>query len=112
MELLMNKNNANELPLSESTYMILLSLVKPAHGYGIMQNIEDLGGGRTKIGPGTLYGALKTMVKKKWIKEIPGEDSRRRLYQLTSLGKTVLKDEIDRLMFLSDLGKRKITKLR
>lgn len=103
----MNKHTADELPLSESTYMILLSLTQPAHGYSIMQNIEDLSGGRIRIGPGTLYGALKTMLKKQWITEIPGDDDRRRLYQLTALGRKVLMDEIDRLMFLSELGRNK-----
>jgi DNA-binding PadR family transcriptional regulator len=103
----MKRQITDELPLSESTYMILLSLIEPAHGYGIMRNIENLSGGRSAVGPGTLYGALKTMLKKKWIEEMPAEDTRRRLYRLTPMGRQILTDEIDRLRFLSDLGGQK-----
>ena len=36
------------LPLSEATYMILASLTEPRHGYGIMQDVEAMSGGRVK----------------------------------------------------------------
>ncbi len=42
------------LPLTESTYYILLSLVEPLHGYGIMQKVDVLSEGTVAIGPGTL----------------------------------------------------------
>ena len=51
------------LPLSEATYYILLALVEPLHGYGIMQKVEGLSEGTVSIGPGTMYGAFTTLEK-------------------------------------------------
>ena len=50
---------AESLALTEATYYILLSLVSPRHGYGIMQLTEELSGGRIHLAAGTLYGALR-----------------------------------------------------
>jgi DNA-binding PadR family transcriptional regulator len=36
--------------LTEAVFYILLSLDKPLHGYGIMQNVEHLSGGRVRLG--------------------------------------------------------------
>ncbi|MBQ4101229.1 MAG: PadR family transcriptional regulator, partial [Oscillospiraceae bacterium] len=47
--------------LTEAVYYILLSLTKPMHGYGIMQNVETLSNGRVKLAAGTLYGAINTL---------------------------------------------------
>ena len=88
-------------PLSESYYYILLCLSKGAnHGYGIMQMTEKLSCGDVKIGSGTMYGATGNMMKKGWIQEIMSGEvgmERRRLYQLTELGREVLREEIARL---------------
>ena len=88
-------------PLSESYYYILLCLSKGAnHGYGIMQMTEKLSCGDVKIGSGTMYGATSNMMKKGWIHEIMSDEAgteRRRLYQLTDLGRAALKDEVSRL---------------
>ena len=37
------------IALTESTYYILLSLYHPQHGYGIMQQTEQLSGGRVHL---------------------------------------------------------------
>ena len=50
--------------LTEAVYYILLSLLEPRHGYGIMQNAESLSNGRVKLAAGTLYGALNTLLDK------------------------------------------------
>ena len=42
------------LVLTESTYYILLSLVTPQHGYGIMQQTEQMSAGRVRLAAGTL----------------------------------------------------------
>ncbi len=60
-------------PLTEATYLILLSLVKPLHGYGIMQKVEIMSDRRVKMGPGTLYGGLSGLVEKKMIKRLQDE---------------------------------------
>ena len=45
-------------PMSEAMYYILLALLHPVHGYGVMQRVRELSGGRLVLGPGTLYGIL------------------------------------------------------
>lgn len=93
--------------LTEAVFYILLSLYSPMHGYGIMQNVKELSNDRVNLGAGTLYGAINTLLEKKWIHSIPGDkDSRKKEYQITELGKTVLKDEIIRLEELISNGKR------
>ena len=44
---------AAQAPMTEATYYILLALMKPGHGYGMMQRIKELSGGRIEMGPGT-----------------------------------------------------------
>ena len=53
--------------LTEAVFYILLSLDAPLHGYGIMQNVERLSGGRVRLAAGTLYGALTTLTERGWI---------------------------------------------
>ncbi len=84
--------------LTEATYYILLSLYSPQHGYGIMQEAEALSGGRVRLAAGTLYGALTAMTEKGWIVQLPVEDgSRKKNYQITERGLSVLKGELERL---------------
>ena len=86
------------MALTESTYYILLSLYRPQHGYGIMQQTEELSGGRVRLAAGTLYGALNSMLDKGWIVQLPIEDgSRQKKYELTDKGLKVLFGEIERL---------------
>ena len=95
------------MALTESTYYILLSLVSPQHGYGIMQQAEALSKGRVRLAAGTLYGALSAMVDKGWIRQLPVEEgSRKKEYQLTEKGRSVLGNEVARLRELADNGER------
>ena len=66
------------LALTESTYYILLSLYHPQHGYGIMQQTEQLSGGRVHLAAGTLYGALTSLCEKGWIRPLPAESGSRK----------------------------------
>ena len=98
---------AESFALTEATYYILLSLVSPRHGYGIMQMTEELSGGRVHLAAGTLYGALNALSTKGWILQLPVEDeSRRKEYRLTEKGLQVLKGEVARLRELADNGER------
>lgn len=98
----LNQNNA----LTEAVYYILLSIQTPLHGYGIMQKIEQLSQGRVRLAAGTLYGAISTMLEKGWIASIPGEkNSRKKEYQITKLGKEIVKTEMVRLEELLQNGK-------
>ncbi len=93
--------------LTEATYYILLSLVRPRHGYGIMQLTEELSGGRVHLAAGTLYGALSALTDKGWIIQLPSQDdSRRKEYKLTEDGLQVLRRETARLRELADNGER------
>ncbi len=98
---------ADSFALTEATFYILLSLVSPRHGYGIMQLTEELSGGRVHLAAGTLYGALNALCAKGWIIQLPAEDeSRRKGYRLTEKGLQVLKAEVARLRELADNGER------
>lgn len=93
---------ANKIePMSESYYYILLCLSKgPLHGYGIMQLALEISDGEVRIGSGTMYGATSNLMKKGWIEEIMIKREgmeRKRMYQLTDLGRKALNDEIGRL---------------
>ena len=95
------------IALTEAVYYILLSLNEPLHGYGIMQNVEQLSNGRVKLAAGTLYGAINTLLEKGWIISLPGEkDSRKKEYQITDQGKQTLETEITRLRELIENGSR------
>lgn len=87
-----------DIALTEAVYYILLSLIEPLHGYGIMQNVSKLSDNRVNLAAGTLYGAITTMLDKGWIMAIQGEKgSRKKEYQITQLGHDVVKQEILRL---------------
>lgn len=90
-------------PLTEGVYYILLSLYEPRHGYGIMQFVSELSNGRVDLGAGTIYGAIKTLVKRKWI--IPLDvDGRKKEYVITDAGKLIVEFEVKRLCELHKNG--------
>ena len=95
------------MALTEAVYYILLSLMQPLHGYGIIQNVEKLSNGRVRLAAGTLYGAINTLLERGWITSVSGEkDSRKKEYVITESGKQMLKTEILRLSELLDNGNR------
>ena len=86
------------IALTEAVYYILLSLDQPLHGYGIMQNIERISGGRVRLAAGTLYGALNSLLERQWIRALPEEKGgRRKEYQITESGRVAVRREIERL---------------
>jgi len=93
------------LPLTESTYYILLALVEPLHGYGVMQKVKAISQGAVRIGPGTLYGAFSTLENEGLIVKVAEQD-RRKSYTLTSKGRQLLKAQIDRFEVMLDNGRR------
>lgn len=98
------------LPLTESTYYIMLALVEPLHGYGVMQKVEALSEGAVKIGPGTLYGAFQSLEKEGLIVKT-GEEERRKSYVLTGRGQAILKAQIARLEMMARNGREIAGKL-
>jgi DNA-binding PadR family transcriptional regulator len=104
------------LPLTPVTLNILLALAdEERHGYGIMLEVRERTGGRVRLGPGTLYGAIKRLKEGGVIEESgrrpdPGEapeDERRRYYRLSGYGDEVLAAEVERLEGLVSAARRK-----
>lgn len=103
---------ASLLPLSEAVFEILLSVAdRSRHGYGIMREVEDRTGGRLRLGPGTLYGAIKRLREQGVLEETEGsgesDDERRRHYGLTAFGREVAVLEAKRLERLLDAARGK-----
>ncbi len=90
-------NRDKNLPLTETTYYILLSLLEPAHGYFIMQKVEELSNFQVKIAAGTLYGAIENLLKQHLITSVKSEDKRRKTYVITDKGIEILKLDFDRM---------------
>ena len=104
--------NSGNNALTEAVYYILLSLLEPRHGYGIMQFTEQLSGGRVCLAAGTLYGAINTMLEKGWIEACGIEsNSRKKEYVITQTGTAVLLGEIARLEELAANGHRLLSEI-
>jgi DNA-binding PadR family transcriptional regulator len=99
------------LPLSEASFYIMLSLVEPLHGYGVMQKVESISEGSVTIGPGTLYGAFSNLENEQLI-EMVREEGRRKEYQLTEEGRAVLKAQLVRLKDMVLLGQQALNQAK
>ena len=102
------------LPLSPTVFHILLALAdQERHGYGIMQEVMAMTQNQVRMGPGTLYGSIKRMLKANLIEESDErpdpelDDERRRYYRLTDLGQRVLAAEAQRLSALINVAQAK-----
>ena len=95
-------------PLTEALFYILLAARKPVHGYGIIQEVAALIGGRVNLGPGTLYGAINSLLEKGWIVLYSAEAGSRRKkeYLITEAGREVFAGELRRLRELVSNGKK------
>ena len=102
----------HELPLSEATFLILLSLSPgPHHGYAILKEVNRLSDGRVELSTGTLYGAIKRLLADGWIRpsreqpEASAVGRPRKSYRLTSTGRRALTAESCRLQSLVGLAR-------
>jgi DNA-binding PadR family transcriptional regulator len=88
-------------PMTPVTYHILLALADQGrHGYGILKEVEALTGGSLELETGTLYAAIRRLRSEGLIEAappVPGEDRRRKNYQLTREGTARLRLETRRL---------------
>ncbi len=88
----------NSGALTESVFYILLRLHNPAHGYALMKDIAEMTNNRVNLGAGTLYGALDTLQKKKWIRQLDNNPQDRKIeYIITDTGKKYFELELIRL---------------
>lgn len=84
------------IPMSETMFYILLSLREANHGYGIMQHVKTLTGGRVTLGAGTIYQSIGKLEGDGLIAPVREED-RRKIYAITELGNQVLRIEAERI---------------
>jgi DNA-binding PadR family transcriptional regulator len=102
--------NTSNNALTEAVYYILLALVEPIHGYGIMQQTATLSNGRVRLSAGTLYGALASLLDKGWIEQLP-EEGRKKGYIITAEGRAVLEQELQRLTELVENGRNRLNNI-
>jgi len=109
-----NSRPEDRLPLTPAVYHILLVLAEgERHGYDIMREVERVTAGQVQMGPGTLYGTIKRMLRDGLIRETDErpdpkmDDSRRRYYELTGFGRNVLVAESERMARLVEVARRR-----
>jgi DNA-binding PadR family transcriptional regulator len=100
----------NFLPLTPLSFLVLMVLAdRDSHGYGIIKEVERRTDGSTRPGTGTLYTALQRLMDDGLIQEAEqrpdiGDDSRRRYYSLTLLGRQAAQLEAERMAHLVGLA--------
>ncbi|MBP3040795.1 helix-turn-helix transcriptional regulator [Bacillaceae bacterium Marseille-Q3522] len=99
-------NRDKNLPLTETVYYILMALLKPAHGYLIMQKAEELSNGQVRMAAGTLYGAIENLLKLGFIRRVHTDESRRKVYEITENGKGMLRQDVKRMKHMIEIAER------
>jgi len=100
------------LPLNPRVLMILMALAEDrAHGYEIKKRAEAQSGGSIRLDAGSLYRTLAQLEDRGLVREAPDrpvpleDDTRRRYYELTEPGRTVLRSEVERLAGMVELAR-------
>lgn len=95
-----------DIPVSETAYVILLSLFKPMHEFAIMQSALSLSRRRVNLTSKHLFQILTALLERGWIKVYSSDTKSRlmRMYMLTDLGKDILEIELCRLKELARIG--------
>ena len=84
------------VPMTETSFYILLCLTEEMHGYSIVQKVQSMTDGEIVLSPGTMYGSLSKMEKDGLISFIR-EENKRKVYIITELGREVLELEMKRI---------------
>jgi len=107
------------LPLAPVHLEILVCLAEgERHGYALKREIARQTEGRMKLGPGSLYGAIRKLTDDGLIEESSErpdshlDDERRRYYRLTKEGQAVLEAESARLRALLHRAEVRLTPAR
>ncbi len=99
--------------LPPAEFQILLALADgPKHGHGIKLDVRDRTEGSVDMGPGTLYGAIKRLLRRDWIEEVTDsighvEDERLRYYAATPDGLRAAREEAGRMATLLGIAEAK-----
>lgn len=83
------------MPMTETTYYTLLSVIVPRHGYAVMQYVSRLTRGRVVLGTGTLYTMVGRLAVDGVIRQVSQDG--KKAYQITDIGMELLRAETDRL---------------
>lgn len=94
-------------PTRAEFHVLLALLDGPRHGYGLMQDVDELSSGGVRIGPGTLYTAIKRLRTSGLISETDADADRRRCYKLTRKGKAVAQEEVQRMHDLMRVARKR-----
>jgi DNA-binding PadR family transcriptional regulator len=101
-------------PLPSAAFQILLALAgEDLHGYGIMRQVSAQTEGRVRLGPGTLYSSIQTLLAARLIDELEAREDaklgseRRRYYRLTNAGRKLARAEAGRLADLLRVARAK-----
>jgi DNA-binding PadR family transcriptional regulator len=98
-------------PLPTAAFHIMVSLAdEDLHGYEIMRRVEEQTGGRTRLGPGTLYSSIQALLEAGFIVEAAAAeatDERRRYYRLTAAGRKAAREEAERMADVLRLARTK-----
>jgi DNA-binding PadR family transcriptional regulator len=92
---------------SDPPLLVLASLANgPKHGHAMIEDIACLCG--TRLGPGTLYGAIARLEQQGWIEPLPPEE-RRQPYRITTTGLRVLRARLTTLQQFSKAGLERLS---
>jgi DNA-binding PadR family transcriptional regulator len=90
--------------MSETMFYILFALCSERHGYGVMQHVEELTGGRIVLGAGTVYTTLGKL-EADGLVVVTSREDRRTNYLITPKGTEVLCEEARWIAELSRYAK-------
>jgi DNA-binding PadR family transcriptional regulator len=94
---------------SDPPLLVLASLASgPKHGHAMIEDIARLCG--TRLGPGTLYGAIPRLERLGWIEALEPEE-RRRPYRITAEGLRVLRAKMATLQQFVKAGSERLEPL-
>lgn len=100
--------------MREPTFLILTALAaERLHGYGVIQSVSSLSGGRVKLRPGTVYGALDRLETEGLVTS-DGEEVEagrvRRYFQITATGQETLASETERMAANVQVAKKALNR--
>jgi len=110
----LTSDNQPNLPLSEQTFYILLSIFAgPRHGYAILKDVQLLSDGRLHLSVSTLYTSLKRLLEQGWIDRVEieghgGTGHIQKQYKLTQTGQGILFAETRRLQMLIQAANQRL----
>lgn len=113
----MSKSNRRRAPLRPVEFLTLAALSDaPRHGYGLVHEVARQTEGQIKLRPGDLYRVLVRLEQRELLtisdrRPTPEmDDQRRTYYQLTDLGREILRAEAEMLSKVSQSILSKIRK--